>query len=47
MPGPKRGFTTPHTCTTVDSTARNQPSERDRKAEKLQEKVLDFQVTYQ
>ena len=19
MPGPKRGFTTPHTCTTVDS----------------------------
>ena len=32
MPGPKRGFTTPHTCTTVDSTARNQPSERDRKA---------------
>ena len=46
MPGPKRGFTTPHTCATVDSTARNQPSERDRKAhEKLQEKVSDFQVT--
>ena len=43
MPGPKRGFTTPHTCATVDSTARNQPSERDRKAhEKLQEKVSDF-----
>ena len=47
MPGPKRGFTTPHTCVTVDSTARNQPSERDRKAcEKLQEKVSDFQVTF-
>ena len=47
MPGPKRGFTTPHTCATVDSTARNQPSERDRKAhEKLQEKVSDFQVTF-
>ena len=47
MPGPKRGFTTPHTCVTVDSTARNQPLKRDRKAcEKLQEKVSDFQVTF-
>ena len=47
MPGPKRGFTTPHTCATVDSSARNQASERDRKArEKLQEKVSDFQVTF-
>ena len=47
MQGPKRGFTTPHTCATVDSTARNQPSERDRKThEKLQEKVSDFQVTF-
>ena len=32
MPGSKRGFTTPHTCATVDSMARNQPLERDRKA---------------
>ena len=47
MPRPKRGFTTPHTCATVDSTAQNQPSERDRKAHgKLQEKVSDFQVTF-
>ena len=47
MPRPKRGFTTPHTCATVDSTARNQPSERDRKArEKLQEKVSDFYTTF-
>ena len=47
MPGPKRGFTTPHTCAKVDSMARNQPSERDRKAdEKLQEKVSGFQVTF-
>ena len=47
MPGPKRGFTTPHTCATIDSSARNQPSGRDRKArEKLQEKVSDFQVTF-
>ena len=47
MPGPKRGFTTPHTYVTVDSMARNQPSERDRKAhKKLQEKVSDFRVTF-
>ena len=47
MPGPKKGFTTSHKCATVDSLARSQPSERDRKArEKLQEKVSDFQVTF-
>ena len=47
MPGLKRGFNTPHTCATVDSMARNQPSERDTKArEKLQEKVSGFQVTF-
>ena len=47
MPGPKRGFTTPHACATVDSSARNQPLERDRKArEKLQEKLSDIQVTF-
>ena len=47
MPGPKRGFTTPHKCATVDSSVRNHPSDRDRKArEKLQEKVSGFQVTF-
>ena len=47
MPGPKRGFTTPHICATVGSMARNQPLERDRKAhEKLQERVSDFQITF-
>ena len=47
MPGPKTGFTTPHKCATVDSSVRNHPSERGRKArEKLQEKVSDFQVTF-
>ena len=47
MPGPKRGFTAPHTCATVDPMAQNQPSERDRKAhKKLQEKLSDFQVTF-
>ena len=47
MPGPKRGFTTPHKCATVGSLATNQPLERDRKVrEKLQEKVSDLQVTF-
>ena len=47
MPGPKRGFTTPHRCATVDSSRRNQPSDRDRKArQKLQEKESDSQVTF-
>ena len=43
----KRGYTTPHTCATVDSSRRNQPSDRDRQArQKLQEKASDFQVTF-
>ena len=47
MPGPKRGYTTPHRCATVDSSRRKQPSDRDRKArQKLQEKASDFQVTF-
>ena len=47
MPGPKRGYTTPHRCTTVDSSRRNHPSGRDRQArQKLQEKTSDFQVTF-
>ena len=47
MPGPKKGFTSPHTCATVDSSRRNQPSGRDRKArQKLQEKASNFQVTF-
>ena len=47
MPGPRRGFTTPHKCATVDSLVRNHPSDRDRKArEKLQVKVSGFQVTF-
>ena len=47
MQGPRRGFTTPHKCVTVDSSVRNHPSDRDRKArEKLQEKVSGFQVTF-
>ena len=47
MPGPKRGYTTPHRCATVDSSRRNQPSDRDRQArQKLQGKTSDFQVTF-
>ena len=47
MPGPKRGYTTPHRCTTVDSSRRNQPSDRDRQArQKLQEKTSDFHVNF-
>ena len=42
MPCPKRGYTTPHRCTTVNSSRRNQPSDR----QKLQEKMSDFQVTF-
>ena len=44
MPGPKRGYTTPHRCTTVDSSRRNQPSDRDRQAR--QEKTSDFHVIF-
>ena len=47
MQGPKRGYTIPHRCATVDSSRRNQPSDRDRQArQKLQEKMSDFQVTF-
>ena len=47
MPGPKKGYTTPHRCATVDSSRRNQPSNRYRQArQRLQEKTSDFQVTF-
>ena len=47
MAGPKRGYTTPHRCATVDSSRRNQLSDRDRQVrQKLQEKTSDFQVTF-
>ena len=47
MPSPKRGYTNPHRCATVDSSRRNQPSNRDRQArQRLQEKTADFQVTF-
>ena len=43
MPGPRKGYTSPHRCVTVNSSRRNQPSDRDRQArQKLQEKTSDF-----
>ena len=37
----------PHRCTTVDSSRRNQPSDRDRQArQKLPEKTSDFHVNF-
>ena len=45
MPGLRKGYTTPHRGTTVNSSRRNQPSDRDRQArQKLQEKTSDFHV---
>ena len=47
MPGPRKGYTTPHRCMTVNSSRRNQPSDRDRQArQKLQEKTSDFHVNF-
>ena len=47
MPGPKGGYTAPHRCATVDSSRRNQPSDRDGQArQKLQEKASDFKFTF-
>ena len=47
MPGPRKGYTTPHRCATVNSSRRNQPSDRDRQArQKLQEKTSDFHVNF-
>ena len=47
MPAQRKGYTTPHRCATVDSSRRNQPSDRDRQARQmLQEKISDFLVNF-
>ena len=47
MPGPRKGYTIPHRCAIVNSSRRNQPSDRDRQArQKLQEKTLDFYANF-
>ena len=43
MPGPCKGYTTPHRCVTVKDSKRNQASDRDQQARcKLQEETSDF-----
>ena len=47
MPSPRKRYTSPHRCATVNSPRRNQPSDRDRQArQKLQEKTSDFHVNF-
>ena len=47
MPGPSKGYTTPHRCATVNESKRNQPSDRDCQARcKLQEKALGFNTDF-
>ena len=47
MPGPHKGYTTPHRCVTVDDSKRNQPSDTDQQARhKLQEKTSDFHANF-
>ena len=47
MPGPHKGYTTPHKCATVSHSKRNQPSNRDQQARhKLQEKASGFHTNF-
>ena len=47
MPGPRKGYTTPHRCATFNDSKRNQPSDRDRQARcKVQEKTSDFHANF-
>ena len=47
MPGPHKGYTTPHRCATVNESKRNQPFDRDQQARcKLQEKALGFHTNF-
>ena len=47
MPGPHKGYTTPHKCATVSNSKRNQPSDRDGQARrKLQEKASGFHANF-
>ena len=47
MPGPHKGYTTPHKCATVSDSKRNQPSDGDRQARcKLQEEALGFHTNF-
>ena len=47
MPGPHKGYTTPHKCATVSDSKRNQPSDRDQQARcKLQEMASGFHANF-
>ena len=46
MPGPEKGHTTPHRCTTVDSSRGNPPSDRDRQARQKLQETSDFHVNF-
>ena len=47
MPGPCKGYTTPHRCVTVNDSKINQPSDRDQQARhKLLEKTSDFHANF-
>ena len=47
MPGPNKGYTTPHVCMTVNNPHRNQPSERDQRArQRLQQRASDFYAQF-
>ena len=47
MPGPHKGYTTPHRCATVNESKRNKPSDRDREARcKLHEKASGFHTNF-
>ena len=47
MPGPHKGYTTPHKCATVSDSKRNQPSDRDQQVRcKLQEKASSCHANF-
>ena len=47
MPGPRKGYTTPHRCATVNESKKTQPFDRDREARlKLQEKASGFWANF-
>ena len=48
MPGGRKGYTTPHRCTTVGNHKRNRPSQRDFLERcRLQEKITDTCIQFQ
>ena len=46
MPGPHKGYTTPHKCATVSDSKRNQPDSDQQARHKLQEKALGLHANF-